>query len=151
MRKISMLTIAVLVGMVLSLQTVSAQFPKIPKIPKPKPQPTPTETAQPTPNSNAQPAQPQPESRNTTTPAATGPTINKPSIQVTLRTNQQYYRNGQVDQETWSWTPRIVYRVNGPISAGSQLSVDFTLPSGKPWVKLDCNTNETAAGSWWET
>ncbi len=78
-------------------------------------------------------------------------TINKPSIQVTLRTNQQYYRNGQEDQETWSWTPRIAYRVVGPISAGSQLSVEFTLPSGKPWIKLDCFTKETKEGYWWFT
>ena len=83
-----------------------------------------------------------------TKPAATGATINKPSIQITLRTHQQYYRNGQEDQETWSWTPRIVYRVNGPIPAGSQLAAEFTLPSGKPWIKLDCNTQETGAGSW---
>ena len=154
MKKNSLLILAVLVFAVFSFQTASAQFPKIPKIGKPsqpKPQPTPTDTAQPTPNANTQPAQPQPDSRNATTPAATGPTINKPSIQITLRTHQQYYRNGLEDQETWSWTPRIVYRVNGPISAGSQLSVDFTLPSGKSWIKLDCNTNETGAGSWWET
>src|SRR6266849_789 len=78
-------------------------------------------------------------------------TVNKPSIQITLRTHQQYYRNGQQDQETWSWTPRIVYRVNGPISAGSQLSVEFTLPSGKPWIKFDCDTKETGADRWWET
>ena len=78
-------------------------------------------------------------------------TINKPSIQITLRTHQHYYRNGQEDQETWSWTPRIVYRVVGPISAGSQLSVEFTLPSGKPWIKFDCNTSETKEGYWWAT
>jgi hypothetical protein len=86
-----------------------------------------------------------------TSAPALAQTINKPSIQITLRTHQQYYRNGQEDQETWSWTPRIVYRVVGPISAGSQLSVEFTLPSGKPWIKFDCNTNETKAGYWWET
>src|SRR5712692_4412363 len=83
--------------------------------------------------------------------SAFGQTINKPSIQITLRTHQQYYRNGQEDQETWSWTPRIAYRVVGPISAGSQLSVEFTLPSGKPWIKFDCNTNETKDGYWWPT
>src|SRR2546425_889248 len=82
---------------------------------------------------------------------AAAQTINKPSIQITLRTHQQYYRNGQRDEETWSWTPRIVYRVNGPISAGSQLSVEFNLPSGKPWIKFDCNTNETKEGYWWQT
>src|SRR5947207_879936 len=152
MKKIALFTLVVLVWAVFSFQTASAQFPKIkiPKVNQPKTQPTP-DSAQPTSTNNSQPAQPQPESRNTKTPAATGPSINKPSIQVTLRTHLQYYRNGQEDQETWSWTPRIVYRVNGPISAGSQLSVDFTLPSGKSWIKLECNTKETAAGSWWET
>jgi len=82
---------------------------------------------------------------------AEAPTINKASIQITLRTQRDYYRNGQRDEDTWSWTPRIVYRVNGPITAGSQLSVAFTLPSGKPWVTLNCNTNETKEGYWWET
>jgi hypothetical protein len=152
MKKIALVTLAVLVFAVFSLQTASAQFPKIkiPKVNQPKTQPTP-DGAQTTSTSNSQPAQPQPESRNTSVPVATGPTINKSSIQITLRTHLQYYRNGQEDQEMWSWTPRIVYRVNGPISAGSQLSVDFTLPSGKSWIKLDCNTKETGAGSWWET
>ena len=85
------------------------------------------------------------------TSAAAEATINKPSIQVTLRTHQQYYRGAQRDEDTWSWTPRIAFRVNGPIAAGSQLSVEFTLPSGKPWVKLDCTTNETKEGYWWPT
>ena len=154
MKKNLLLALGVLVFVVFSFQTASAQFPKIPKISKPsqpKPQPATADTAQPTPNSDTQPAQPQPDSRTTTKPLSTEPTVNKPSIQITLRTHQQYYRNGQEDQETWSWTPRIVYRVIGPIAAGSQLSVDFTLPSGKPWIKFDCNTKETAAGYWWET
>ena len=77
--------------------------------------------------------------------------INKPSIQITLRTHRQYYRGTQVDQDTWSWSPRIAYRVNGPIAPGSQLSVEFTTPSGKPWIKFDCNTNETKEGFWWHT
>ncbi len=78
-------------------------------------------------------------------------TINKPSIQIALRTHQQYYRNGVEDQETWSWTPWIEYRVIGPLSAGSQLSVDFTLPSGKSWLSFDCPTKETKDGYWWPT
>ena len=86
-----------------------------------------------------------------TASSARAQTINKPSIQINLRSHQQYYRGAQVDQDTWSWSPRITYRVNGPIPPGSQLSVEFTLPSGKAWIKFDCNTNETAQGSWWET
>src|SRR5215510_10076992 len=88
---------------------------------------------------------------NQHTSAAAEPTVNKPSIQITLRTHHQYYRNGQRDDDSWSWSPRIAYRVNGPIAAGSQLSVEFTLPSGKPWIKFNCNTNETQDGYWWET
>jgi hypothetical protein len=79
-------------------------------------------------------------------------TVNKPSIQITLRTHKVYYRGGgQRDDETWSWSPRIVYRVVGPIPAGSQLSVEYTLPSGKAWIKHDCPTQQTKDGYWWET
>jgi hypothetical protein len=40
--------------------------------------------------------------------------------------------------------------VNGPISAGSQLSVDFSSPTNKSWVKFDCDTGEAAdATRWW--
>src|SRR5215467_10056202 len=79
------------------------------------------------------------------------PTIAKDTLHVTLRTHNQYYRNGQRDESTWSWTPRIKYRVNGPLAGGSQLSVEFTLPGNKPWVKFDCETGEIEKGRWWET
>ncbi len=78
-------------------------------------------------------------------------TVNKPSIQITLRTHRLYFRGAQRDEDTWSWSPRIVYRVVGPISAGSQLSVEYTLPSGKAWIKHDCPTQATKDGYWWET
>src|SRR5258706_7500676 len=131
--------------------TASAQFPKIkiPKITEPKTQPATADTPQAPPGTNSQPTQP--ENRNGAAGQATEATINKPSIQINLRTHLQYYRGAQEDQETWSWTPRIVYRVNGPIPAGGQLSVEFTLPSGKPWIRYDCSTKETAASYWWET
>ena len=78
-------------------------------------------------------------------------TVNKPSIQITLRTHRLYYRGSQRDEDTWSWSPRIVYRVVGPIPAGSQLSVEYTLPSGKAWIKHDCPTQATKDGYWWES
>src|SRR5260221_14341953 len=114
MKKISLKTLAVLVFAVFSLQTASAQFPKIPKKGKPsppQPQPTPTDTAQPA-STNSQPATSQPDSGNTKISASTGPALNLLSFQITLRTHRQYYWNGQEDQETWSWTPRMLYRVN---------------------------------------
>jgi hypothetical protein len=82
----------------------------------------------------------------------TEPLIAKDSIQVTLRTHHDYYRGGQRDESTWSWTPKIKYRVNGPIASGSQLSVEFTLPGNRPWVKFDCQTGAVVdRDHWWET
>jgi len=145
----------VLASLAISTPIALAQF-TIPKIKVPK-SPTPVSTQQsqsvqpsaPAANSNA--AASQASNGNTTVSSATEPTINQPSIQITLRTVREYYRNGQRDQETWSWTPHIVYRVNGPIGAGGQLSAEFTLPSGKSWIKVDCSTHETKPGYWWET
>jgi len=156
MKGTSLLMLSVLAFAIFNVQTAAAQFPKIkiPKVNQPTTQPTPSATTQtsvqPATDNNTQPAQPSGGNRGTAN-AANGPAINKPSIQITLRTHQQYYRNSQRDEETWSWTPRISYRVNGPIPAGSQLSVDFILPSGKAWVHLDCSTNETKDGYWWHT
>lgn len=74
------------------------------------------------------------------------PTIAKDSIQATAFQVSSY--KGSYD--TWSWVPRMEYRVNGPIPSGSQLYVQFTLPSG-PWVKFDCKTGEAQKGYWWKT
>jgi hypothetical protein len=86
--------------------------------------------------------------------SAVAPTIVKDSIQVTLRTHRGFYKTpgGPKDENTWSWTPKIKFRVNGPITAGSQLSVEFTLPGNRPWVKFDCDTGEAKDETyWWET
>ncbi|HYW72401.1 MAG TPA: hypothetical protein VE961_15300 [Pyrinomonadaceae bacterium] len=147
MKKLRLIHFAFLILVVFNFQTASAQFPKIPKISnpsQPKPQPTQTDSAQPTTGSDS-------KSDNATKSVPTEAAINKPSIQITLRTHRQYYRNGQADEETWSWSPRITYRVIGPIPAGGQLAVEFTLPSGKPWLTFNCDTKETKAGFWWET
>ena len=148
--------IILLAALAISTPFATAQFP-IPKIKIPK-TPTPVTTPAPTSQSSAVTSggvTPPGSAVNNQAPSS-GPlipptSVNMPSIQITLRTQRDYYRNGQRDQETWSWVPKIVYRVNGPITAGGQLLVDFTLPSGKPWVKLNCNTKETKEGYWWET
>jgi len=69
------------------------------------------------------------------------PTIAKDSVQVTAFTVNSYQGNFDV----WSWLPQIRYRVNGPISSGSQLWVEFKLPTGA-WVKFDCKTAEIKKG-----
>ena len=74
------------------------------------------------------------------------PTIAKDSIQIRAFTFNVYKGNFDV----WSWVPEMKFRVNGPIASGSQLYVQFSLPTG-PWVKFDCETNNTEKGYWWKT
>ena len=75
-----------------------------------------------------------------------GPTIAKDTIQITAFTFNVYKGN----YDNWSWVPRMQFRVNGPIASGSQLYVEYTLPTG-PWVKFDCTTENTEKGYWWKT
>jgi hypothetical protein len=70
-------------------------------------------------------------------------TINKPSVQFFLQVHKGY----KGDPETWSWTPMINFRTNGPFKAGDQLSVEYTLP-GKTW-KYDCNPQDAGPSSAW--
>ena len=74
------------------------------------------------------------------------PTIAKDSIQITAFTFNVYKGNYDV----WSWAPLMKFRVNGPIASGSQLYVQYTLPTG-PWVKFDCDTSNIEKGYWWKT
>src|SRR6266705_2079660 len=75
--------------------------------------------------------------------SATAQTINKPSVQFFL----QVHKGFKGDPETWSWTPMIDFRVNGPFKPGDQLSVEYTLP-GKTW-KYDCNPQDAGPSSAW--
>ncbi|HEY9712048.1 MAG TPA: hypothetical protein V6C72_01185, partial [Chroococcales cyanobacterium] len=70
------------------------------------------------------------------------PTIVKDSIQVMAFTFNVYKKS----IDTWSWVPRLVFRVNGPVPSGSQLYAEFSLPDGSPWVKFDCKTEDTQEG-----
>ena len=74
------------------------------------------------------------------------PTIAKDSIQIRAFTFNVYKGNYDV----WSWVPEMKFRVNGPIASGSQLYVEFVLPTGA-WVKFDCETNNVEKGYWWRT
>jgi len=74
--------------------------------------------------------------------AEEGPTIIKDSIEVQAYTLNSYRKSFDM----WSWVPRIEFQVNGPIASGDQLFVEFTRPGGGLWAKVDCETQETAAG-----
>ena len=74
------------------------------------------------------------------------PTLAKDSLQITAFTVNSYKGNYDV----WSWLPRMQFRVNGPIASGSQLYVEYSLPTGA-WVKFDCDTGNIEKGYWWKT
>src|SRR5437762_3252160 len=74
------------------------------------------------------------------------PTIAKDSVQVTAWTNGEY--KGSYD--TWSWVPRMEFRINGPIDSGGKLYVEVSQPGTAAWVKFDCRTEETQKGRWWK-
>lgn len=44
------------------------------------------------------------------------------------------------DNPEWRWTPVIGFRLLGPVNSGSQVTVDFTLPNGSPFVTVKCDT-----------
>jgi hypothetical protein len=48
---------------------------------------------------------------------------------------------------TWSWLPKISFSVLGPMEAGSQLSVEWMLPDGSPWLTTPFDTPEFPAGA----
>src|SRR5689334_16007541 len=73
----------------------------------------------------------------------TAQTIQKPSVQVRL----QVHKGFKGDPETWSWTPVIDFRVNGPFKPGDAVSIEYTLP-GKTW-KFDCNPQDAGPSSAW--
>ena len=79
--------------------------------------------------------------------AADQPAIAKDSVQVNCFTHNVYKKNF----DYWSWTPRIEFRVNGPIPSGGQLYCEFSLPNMPGWAKFDCPTEVTEKGRWWKT
>jgi hypothetical protein len=50
------------------------------------------------------------------------------------------------DNPEWLWTPAVTFTVLGPLEAGSSLSVDYTLPNGKPFVTAKCETYPIGEG-----
>lgn len=83
---------------------------------------------------------------------ASAATIDKTSIHIYARrrtgTYEEIEKRGYA---IWGWTPQIDFRVYGPISGGSQLTVEFSKPDGASWLKFNCDTGEAeSADYWWQ-
>lgn len=49
-----------------------------------------------------------------------------------------HLRPHQPDKKEWKWTPNLRLKISGPISSSSAITAEYTLPNGKPWVKVEC-------------
>jgi hypothetical protein len=82
---------------------------------------------------------------------ATAATMDKTSIHVYARrrtgTYEEIEKRGYA---IWGWTPQMDFRVNGPISEGGQLVIEFAKPDGKAWLKFNCDTEAVGANAWWQ-
>ena len=61
---------------------------------------------------------------------AAGPSISKRGIVFSLKT---HYHKAE-----WTWTPSVRFRIGGPLTSSSVISISYTLPSGKPFVTVRC-------------
>jgi hypothetical protein len=85
------------------------------------------------------------------TPAHAAPTIARNTLIIGTYRNTGYWRDKNADSPewgTWSWYPRITFRLIGPVTGGSQMYADFTMPDGKPWMSIELSTPELAEGEW---
>ena len=157
MRKISYLALASVIVGALAAQSAVTQFRiDIPRIPgrsiveKPKreqPRPEPPKDTRSTEGPAASESGLAPSSTVVGAAGQEQATVAKDSVQMTPFTLNVYRKNFDV----WSWVPRLEFRVNGPISSGSQLYAEFTIPGAGPWVNFDCRTEERQKGYWWKT
>jgi hypothetical protein len=44
----------------------------------------------------------------------------------------------------WTWTPSISFKIHGPLASSSNLSIEYTYPNGKPWLKAACEVSALA-------
>ncbi len=84
-------------------------------------------------------------SNNVVRPVASGPTILKRTIYVSLYRFLRFWPNpaaAEPQYNTWSWVPRVSFELLGPVPGGSQWMVDFQMPDGKAWISYKCQTEE---------
>lgn len=82
--------------------------------------------------------------------AADGPTLVKPGVFIGLYqvTHSWSPTAKKFIENTTAWAPSARFEVEGPVPGGSQFSVEFTKPGGKPWWTMDCETREVKEGEY---
>jgi hypothetical protein len=73
--------------------------------------------------------------------ATSAATLDKTTVIIRANTTFDYKQPSKM-----GWLPQMDFRVSGPISKGSQISVEMTTPDGKTWISFDCETRSVEAG-----
>lgn len=131
----------------------SAQFPKIPKVDKtnipkveqPSTGTTTTGTTQTT-SSGGVETRPSSTGSSSSQPVMPQTAVLKPTLRIVTLRDQRYWK--QPDQNNyWSWIPKIMFDVTGPIPDSSYLTVDYTTPDGKLWYSDKSDSFSVREGS----
>ncbi len=75
----------------------------------------------------------------------TQPTLLKRTVNVSVKRYLRYWKNPTAAEpvyNTYSWVPQISFDILGAIASGSQLSAEFDMPDGKPWIRYKLRTPE---------
>ena len=117
------------------------KVPKLPKREKAQPKTTPAESAPAAPSGETQPGAPAATAPASAAPVqpqppagSGGPAVIKHSVAAQARTVTSYKGN----YGTHSWTPAVMFNVEGTAPNGSQFYAVVSMPNGTPWVELGC-------------
>jgi hypothetical protein len=78
--------------------------------------------------------------------------ILKRTVQIKPRRFLRWWQNPNAAEpvyNTWSWAPEVKFAINGPVTSGSQLYVEFDTADGKPWFTQRMAT-PTLEDDYWE-
>jgi hypothetical protein len=49
------------------------------------------------------------------------------------------------DNAEWRWTPQVTFRLTGPVESSANITVEYSLPNGSPWVTARCQLHRAIA------
>ncbi len=81
--------------------------------------------------------------------AASGPTIDRTSVLITVRKIDCAYPGGQRDESQYSWKPIMNFTINGPIASGTVFTVEYFLPGNTPWISFDRTSQKLDTNAWY--
>ncbi|HMS40368.1 MAG TPA: hypothetical protein PKE69_09090 [Pyrinomonadaceae bacterium] len=84
-------------------------------------------------------------------PQIAEPILLKRTIVVKPHRFLRWWKNSSAAEpvyDTWSWSPEIKFAINGPVTNGSQIFVEFDTADGKPWFTQRMRTPVLEADYW---